>query len=144
MFKLLPAQDDIKLFFRLEGEDAERHGHIGYIRIDFGKSGCEFWSTWFDCRPDLKTPAFRGEFDNIIDSLRNDGNNPPFSSRAALESFCFKNPGKEMSRRSLGYLIKTPGYSYYFRCRASSVDYEIYCFVYDNRFLLPELAKKEN
>jgi hypothetical protein len=73
MFKLLPAQDKDSLFFRMEGERAERHGFIGYFRADFGKSGREFWTTWFDGQPDLKTFGFKNEFDSVIDALRNDG-----------------------------------------------------------------------
>ena len=142
MFKLFPAKDDAVLFYLMQGESAGRHGALGYLRADFGKSGREFWTTWFDIQPDLKTPAFREEFDDIINSLRNDGGNPPFSSRAALESFCRANPGKDLSGRGNGYIIRTQGYSYYFRCLPRPGDYDIYCFVYDNCFLLPELKKK--
>ncbi|MDR1204510.1 MAG: hypothetical protein LBL26_03390 [Peptococcaceae bacterium] len=140
MFILLPAQDNERLFFRMEGELAERHGVIGYLRADFGKSGREFWTTWFDCQSDLKTPGFKSEFDSVIDALRNNGQKPPFSSRSALESFRGANPGKDLGARGRGYFIKTHDYSYYFRCRPNSSDYDIYCFTYDNRFLLPELA----
>jgi len=141
MYSLLPAQDNAKLFFRMDGETAERHGAIGYLRADFGKSGCEFWTTWFDIQPCLNISNFKNNFDNIIESLRNDGQNPSFSSRAVLQSFCRANLGKNLSDRGCGYIIMTHNYSYYFRCHLRLNDYDIYCFAYDNRFLLPELSK---
>ena len=142
MYNLLPAQDDAKLFFKMEGETAERHGAIGYLRADFGKSNCEFWASWFDIQPNLKSVSFKTELDDIIDSLRDDGNNPPFANRKNLKSFCCSSPGKDLFERGNGYIIRTLNYSYYFRFRPSPNDYDIYCFVYDNRFLLPELSGK--
>jgi hypothetical protein len=37
-------------------------------------------------------------------------------------------------------MVVTEDYSYYFRCLANPIDYDIYCFAFDNRYLLPELA----
>lgn len=139
-YELLPSQDDNKLFFRLEGEAAERHGVIGYMRADFGKNGREFWTTWFDGQPHLKTNDFKKKFDDVVNSLRDDGQAPPFASRNNLAAFCAVNPGKELNSRGCGYMVRTPDYSYYFRCLPRPGDYDIYCFTYDNRYLLPELA----
>lgn len=138
-YKLLPSKDDNKLFFRLEGEAAERHGVIGYMRADFGKTGREFWTTWFDGQPHLKTYDFKKEFEDVVNSLRDDGQEPPFASRNNLAAFCAVNPGKELNSRGCGYMVRTQDYSYYFRCRPHSGDYDVYCFAYDNRWLLPEL-----
>jgi hypothetical protein len=51
MYTLTPSQNDSFLFSRLEGEAAERHGAIGYLRADFGKDGYGFWTAWFDSQP---------------------------------------------------------------------------------------------
>ena len=136
MFVLRPSKDDKKLFFLMEGETAVQHGYIGYLRADFGKSGREFWTTWFDGQPHLSTYVCKNEFDRVINSLRNDGESPVFSSRMAFERFCSSNPGKDLGDRGKGYIVKTLDYSYYFRCRPSTNDYDVYCFVYDNRFLI--------
>lgn len=140
MYRLQPSQYDDLLFFRLEGEAAERYGVVGYMRVDFGRDGRGFWTTWFDSQPHLKTPAFKQEFDNVINSLRDDGEKPPFASRANLLAFCSATPGKELTTRGNGYVVQTQDFSYYFRCKPANGDYEIYCFAYDNRYLLPELA----
>lgn len=141
-YELLPAQDDKLLFFHLEGEAAERHGSVGYLRADFGSNGRGFWTTWFDQQPHLKTPAFKSEFDEVINSLRNDGQKPPFASRDNLAAFCAAAPGKELTTRGSGYMIRTPDFSYYVRCLPRPGDYDIYAFAFDNRYLLPELAGK--
>jgi hypothetical protein len=141
MYKLLPIeQGEISLCFRMEGTPGERHGSIGCLRVDFGAGGREFWSTWFDYQEHLKSWAFKNELDEIINSLRDGGPKPPFASRGNLESFCTATPGAKVPERGVGYKIRTLDYSYYFRCRPAAGDYDIYCFAYDNRYLLPELA----
>jgi len=141
---LLPAPDEKLLFFHLEGDDTERYGAIGYLRADFGKSGREFWTTWFPSQPKLLTSGFNHEFDYVMNSLREDGLNPPFASRKNLEEFCSSTPGKDLTTRGTGYMIKTWDYSYYIRCLSQPGDYDIYVFAYDNHFLLPELAKRQS
>lgn len=142
MYKLLPTHDDKSLFFCLDGDAVERYGAIGYLRADFGKSGREFHSTWFDEQSHLLTYAFKKEFDNVVNSLRDNGQEPPFASRENLAAFCAVTPCKELDARGGGYSIRTQDYSYYFRCLPRPGDYDIYCFAYDNRWLLPELAGK--
>jgi hypothetical protein len=142
MYKLLPAKDGEKLFFRMESEPTERYGAIGYLRADYGTSGREFWKTWFEIQPRLKTHSFQQEFDDVINSLREDGNNPPLASRENLKEFCFLSQGMDFADRGKGYIVRTQAYSYYFRCQPRPGDYDIYCFIYDNTFLLPALAKQ--
>jgi len=143
MYELLSAeQRESNLFFRMDGEAAERHGAIGYMRADFGRDGRGFWTTWFDNQKHLKTPAFKAEFDRVINSLRDDGEKPPFASRRNLEVFCAASPGLTLSGRGDGFKLQTEDFLYYFRCLPRCGDYEIYAMAYDNRFLLPELAGK--
>ena len=144
MYELRPSRDENKLFFRLDGEPAERYGAIGYLRVDFGRSGREFWSTWFDKQPRLNTYSFKQEFDDVINSLRNDGRKPPFASRGNLESFCSANPGRELNGLGHGYTVRTLDYSYCFRCKPCVGDYDVYCFAYDNRCLLSALPFHKN
>lgn len=141
MYRLSPSEDDSKLFYRLDSEETRYYGAIGYLRADFGRSGREFWSTWFDIQSELKTPNFKYEFDDVINSLRDDGQNPPFATRVNLEAFCSTTPAIEFPERGRGYMIRTLGYSYYFRCFPRPGDYDIYCFCYLNRCLLPALEE---
>jgi hypothetical protein len=111
-------------------------GQIGYLRLDFGKTGREFYSTWFDVLPELKTYSFKNELAEIINSLRDDGSEPIFSGRSNLDVFCAKVPGEHLAERGYGYTVRTLDYSYYFRCNPCRGDYDVYCFAYDNSFLL--------
>jgi hypothetical protein len=127
----------------MEGEAAERHGAIGCLRAEFGTDKMRFMTAWTDNQYHLKTPAFKSEFDEVINSLRNDGDKPPFASRANLADFCRENY-KNGTAKHGGYTIQTADYSYYFHLLPQPGDYDIYCFAYDNRYLLPELAGKHD
>lgn len=140
MYELLPAQDDKSLFFSMDGERAERFGVIGHLRADFD-SGELFYTSWTDNQAHLKTAAFKQEFDSVINSLREDREKTsPFASRRSLSAFCSTNPGMDLSPQGNGYVIRTQDYSYYLRCKPAAGEYDIYCYAYDNRYLLPELA----
>ena len=140
MYELIPTQEHKSLFFSMDDEAAKRHGVIGYLRVDFDHSGACFYTTWFDNQLRLKTPSFKSEFDDIINSLRNDAKNPVFANRKNLSVFCATMPGENLGSQGDGYMIRTLNFSYYFRCKPVAGDYDIYCYTYDNRWLLPELA----
>ena len=53
-------------------QDLER-GCVGHLRGDFGNSGAEFWTSWFDHRPDLKSTVFHDELQNVVNGLRKEG-----------------------------------------------------------------------
>ena len=136
-YALVPVpKEEIRFVFRVSDEAAERRGAIGHMRADFGKSGYEFWSTWFDNQVHLKTSDFKQKFDEVINALRDDRPQPPFASRHNLEAFCAVHPSKS------AFKIATLDYSFYFRLQPQKGAYNFYCFAYDNRYLLPELAGK--
>jgi len=137
------TQDEYTLFFHMEGEKAQRHGYIGYLRADYGRSGREFWVTWFDSLPSLKTQAFRDEFDGIITYLR-DASQHPVEGPDAFKFHCLQNMRSinfPVMDSDVRFKIVTEGFSYYFRCQPRVSDYNLYCMAYDNRFLLPELER---
>lgn len=134
-YELLPTEkEEIHLCFRLSGESAERCGAIGYLRADFGRSGKEFHTTWFDNQAHLKSSDFKYKFDDLINSLRDDGQKPPFASRDNHLAFCAAHPSMTC------FKIATLDYSFYIRLNPHQGTYDIYCFAYDNCWLLPELA----
>ena len=47
-------------------------GNIGYLRGDFGSSGNQFYTTWFDTRPQWKSDEFRRDLDDVINALRSE------------------------------------------------------------------------
>lgn len=139
---LKPEQRENSLFYRMEGEAAERHGIIGYLRGDYGKSGNEFWTTWFDNQPHLKTSAFKQEFNSIMDYLRDESQKANLDGNSEFAAHCLKNMRRPVTDTAVRFKIQTEDYSYYVRCHPRQSDYDFYCMAYDNRFLLPELAGK--
>jgi hypothetical protein len=135
---LLAEKDELRFCFRLSGNAVERCGAIGYLRADFGRSGKEFYTTWFDNQAHLKSYDFKNKFDELINSLREDGVTPPFASRDNHLAFCAAHPSMTC------FKIATLDYSFYFRFNPHQGTYDIYCFGYDNNYLLPELAGKHN
>lgn len=41
-------------------------GNIGHLRGDFGSSGDQFYTTWFDTRPQWKSDAFKQDFSDLL------------------------------------------------------------------------------
>lgn len=142
-YELLSAAEEDSLFFRMDGEAAERHGAIGHLRGDFD-TGNLFYTTWFDNQRHLKSEAFKAEFDKVVNFLRKNPENPVLRSRADMRKYCYAHPDQHVSGSyhdtNAGFKIQTADYSYYVRCTPQEGDYDLYIFCFDNRYLLPELA----
>lgn len=143
-YQLMKAETrENKLFFRLDGEEAGRHGAIGHLRGDFD-TGKLFYTTWFDNQKHLKSEAFKAEFDKIVNFLRNNPENPVLKSRADMREYCRDHPEQHIDGgwhdTMAGFKIQTDAYSCYVRCAPHEGDYDLYIFCFDNRYLLPELA----
>lgn len=52
-FHIRPARpDETGLFYTPHPEEDRRRGTIGHVRMDFGRSGNEFWHTWWPRGPE--------------------------------------------------------------------------------------------
>ena len=71
-FHIRPARpEEADLFYAQHPEENKRLGAVGHIRMDFGRSGNEFWHTWWPRGPEeLNSPAFKLELQEIVDTLR--------------------------------------------------------------------------
>ena len=68
------SPDEAELFYALSPEDDKKLGTIGHVRMDFGRSGREFWHTWHPRGPEeLNGPAFKAELTEVVDELRRCG-----------------------------------------------------------------------
>ena len=61
-FHIRPARpDEAGLFYTPHPEEDKRLGTVGHVRMDFGRSGNEFWHTWWPRGPEeLNSPVFKG------------------------------------------------------------------------------------
>ena len=91
-FHIRPARpEEAGLFYAQHPAEDERLGVIGHIRMDFGRSGNEFWHTWWPRGPEeLNSPAFKLELQEVVDTLRES----VLKSRFAMERFCYEHGGK--------------------------------------------------
>ena len=67
-----PARpEEAGLFYTPHPEEDKRLGTVGHVRMDFGRSGNEFWHTWWPRGPEeLNSPAFKLELQEVVDTLR--------------------------------------------------------------------------
>ncbi len=130
-FHIRPARpDEAGLFFTPHPEEDKRRGTIGHVRMDFGRSGNEFWHTWWPRGPEeLNSPAFKAELQEVVDTLREG----VLKSRFAMDHFCYEHGGKIDGGyvQNYGYIVETEHYRYCLRCNPSPGDYNGYLTTYD-------------
>ena len=130
-FHIRPARpEEAGLFYAQHPEENKRLGAVGCVRMDFGRSGNEFWHTWWPRGPEeLNSPAFKAELQQIVGKLRED----VLKSRFAMERFCYDHGGKIDGGyvQNYGYIVETERYRYCLRCNPSPGDYNGYLAVYD-------------
>jgi hypothetical protein len=129
------------LFYAMQPEQEEALGGIGHLRMDFGRRGNEFWTTWFDHDSgDLNTPEFKAEIDDVVNELRE----YVLRDRASMRRFC-RDSGGELSEnfgiRQYGYIVETEHYKYCLRCKPQEGDYDGYLWCYDKR--IPEMRQAQ-
>ena len=101
---------------------------MGHLRGDFGHGGQEFWTSWCDHQPELKTPAFSTELKDVMTGLR--GNGHLLSGLDAMRKACREGRPCE---DSFGFHAETPHYEYCLRCTPRQGDYNFYLYVYDKK-----------
>lgn len=89
---MIEAED--KYTFRQSSQISSQTGLIGYLRADMDTDGNGFFSSWNDYRKDLKTDEFKQEFDEVINSLREEGD--ILHNRKDLAYYCYTNPQSKM------------------------------------------------
>ncbi len=110
-------------------------GLVGHLRADFGKSGNEFFYTWFGFRNDLNTPEFKADFDAVINSFRENGNF--LSGRTNLIHFCHSDPAMYYGndRSEYGVRVNSKDYAYLMRLITMPGNYNLYCYCYTREWL---------
>ena len=110
-------------------------GFIGYLRADMDTNGNGFFSSWNDYRKELKTQEFKDEFDEVINSLREEGD--ILHNRNALSKYCYSTPQSKMSMAEdyYGVRVDTDKYAYLLRLNPNKGEYNLYCYCYVKEWL---------
>ena len=142
-FHIRPARpEEAGLFYTPHPEEDKRLGTVGHVRMDFGRSGNEFWHTWWPRGPEeLNSPAFKLELQEVVDTLRES----VLKNRFAMERFCYEHGGKISGGwvQNYGYIVETEHYRYCLRCNPSPGDYNCYLTAYDLDVQRQNMAQKE-
>ena len=130
-FHIRPARpEEAGLFYAQHPEEDKRLGAVGHVRMDFGRSGNEYWHTWWPRGPEeLNSPAFKAELQEVVDTLRES----VLKNRFAMERFCYEHGGKISGgwTQNYGYIVETEHYRYCLRCNPSPGDYNGYLTSFD-------------
>lgn len=132
-YSIRPLADSEKeLFYAMKPEEDAAHGCVGHLRMDFGRTGTEFWSTWWPRGPEeLNSLTFKTEFDSVVNELQR----TVLSGMAGMRRFCADNGGYMDGGWSpnYGYVIDTERYRYCLRCIPMQGDYNAYLTAYDKQ-----------
>lgn len=143
-FHIRPASvEEAGLFYAQHPAEDERLGCIGHVRMDFGKSGNEFWHTWWPRGPEeLNSPEFKSELQEVVDELRH----TVLKNRFAMERFCYEHGGKINGGyvQNYGYIVETEHYRYCLRCNPSPGDYNAYLTTFDLDVQRQNMEQKES
>ncbi|MBQ6183289.1 MAG: hypothetical protein IJK33_05315 [Clostridia bacterium] len=127
--------EEDKYTFSQSPQIASQTGLIGYLRADMDSDGNGFFSNWFDWRKDLKTDEFKKELDEIINSLREEGD--ILHNRGALAVYCRNTPQARMNSEQeyYGVRVDTDKYAYLIRLNPNKGEYNMYCYCYRRDWL---------
>lgn len=129
------TQEEDKYSFRQSSQISMQCGLIGHLRADMDTDGNGFFSSWDDYRRDLKTAEFKEEFDEVINSLREEGD--ILHNRSALAKYCYSHPQSKISTEQdyYGVRVDTAQYSYLLRLNPNKGEYNLYCYCYRRDWL---------
>ena len=122
--------DEDKYTFRQSSQISSQTSLIGYLLADMDTDGNGFFSSWNDYRKDLKTDEFKQEFDDVINSLREEGD--ILHNRKDLAYYCYTNPQSKMPTEQdyYGVRVDTDKYTYLLRLNPNKGEYNLYCYCY--------------
>jgi len=132
--RAMTSEED-KYTFSQSSQICGQTGLIGYLRADMDSDGNGFFSNWFDWRKDLKTDEFKKELDEIINSLREEGD--ILHNRGALAVYCRNTPQARMNTEQeyYGVRVDTDKYAYLLRLNPDKGEYNMYCYCYRRDWL---------
>ena len=121
------TQPEQKYTYRQSHQLDAQTGCIGYLRGDFGTTGKEFYSSWFDNMAYLKTPEFQAELDQVINALREDSQySGILADRSSLSNACRQSTTPKFGRDESGFRVNTKDHAYLLRLNSSPGDYNFY------------------
>ena len=142
-FAIRPASpEEAGIFYAMPPEEDAALSAIGHVRMDFGRSGKDFWHTWHPRGPEeLNNAAFKAELQEVVDELRAS----VLKDYNAMTRYCESHGGKIDGGwvQNYGYIIETEGYRYCLRCNPVQGDYQAYLTIFDLNVQRQSMAHAE-
>ena len=129
------------LFYAAMPEQDAELGCIGHVRMDFGRDGDEFWTTWHPRGDEtLNSPEFKEELTEVVNELCRG----PLKNLSAMSSYCYTHGGEITGSytQNYGYIVETPNYRYCLRCNPQRGDYNAYLTCFDLRVQRQQQAEQ--
>lgn len=123
-----------------------RVGCIGYLRGDLGVEDGVLLSTWQTYREDLKSDAFKQEFDSVLDVLRND---PQYGgilkNLNTMEKYCDAHADSELKTPdNYGFRVETEHYTCFLRLEPDNLESQLTCYCYLKQWLEAHMNYAKN
>ena len=103
---------------------------VGHIRGDFGKSGDEYWATFWEHEGiNTAREGYKEELTALVNTLRKN----LLKSRKAMRKYIQSRPPLILEAgeiMSYGYRVSTEKYDYYIRCSPYPGVYDFYIYMY--------------
>lgn len=103
---------------------------VGHIRGDFGKSGDEYWATFWEHEGiNAAGEGYKEELTALVITLRKN----LLKSRKAMRKYIQQRPPLILEAGSImsyGYQVTTEKYDYYIRCTPCPSVYDFYIYMY--------------
>jgi hypothetical protein len=136
------SEDEGALFFSQGAEKDAELGCVGHFRFYFDQSGRFTVSSWDDHRPELKTQAFKDEFEDVVNALRENG---MLKDLPSARSFCYGHESARMADRyrpdTYAFKLETDAHTYCMRLFPNGGDYS-YIYAYDKAQLQQGMARR--
>ena len=103
---------------------------VGHIRGDFGKSGDEYWATFWEHEGiNTAREGYKEELTALVNTLRKN----LIKSRKAIRKYIQQHPPLILDAGEImtyGYQVSTEKYDYYIRCSPYPGVYDFYIYMY--------------
>ena len=128
VYQLMPGTEgSMDMYY--SGNEQE-HRCIGHIRGDFGKSGDEYWTTFWEHEGiNAAGEGCKEELTALVNALHKN----LLKSRKAMRKYIQRHPPLILEAGSImsyGYQVTNDKYGYYIRCTPCPGVYDFYIYMY--------------
>ena len=134
----LMKDDEIAFAYTQRKDIMQESGCIGHLRVDMDSTGTGFFTSWDNHTAELKTDAFKAEFDEVINELRFGEESGGFlKNRDSIKKFVRQFPESSITEDNIafGVRVDTDDHAYMVRMNPQKGEYAAYIYAYDREML---------